>query len=220
MSLTDKPLELAITHAHPDHALHAGEFTRIYVPAAERPLLDPKGSLPPEDPRIIEVQDGDVIPLGGSGVEAVLCAGHTPGSTVYIDHGRRCVFCGDAIGSGTFVLMSLPGCLSLSAYREQLLKLADRLARCTDYAWFGGHSYQAAGTFDYSDFRPAEDQLGSCNPLRLQVVKDMAELCRQILDGEAERKPMALGPFHDPGDPSFVSSFGSATILVRESQVN
>ena len=47
-----------------------------------------------------------------------------------------------------------------------------------------------------------------------------AELCRQILDGEAERKPMALGPFHDPDDPSFVSSFGSATILVRESQAN
>lgn len=220
MSLTDKPLELAITHAHPDHALHAGEFTRIYVPAAERALLDPKGSLPPEDPRIVEVQDGDVIPLGGSGVEAVLCAGHTPGSTVYIDHGRRCIFCGDAIGSGTFVLMSLPGSLSLSAYREQLLKLADRLVRCTDYAWFGGHSAQAAGTFDYSDFRPAEDQLGTYNPLRFQVVRDMAELCRLILAGEAERKPMALGPFHDPDDPSFVSSFGSATILVRESQAN
>ena len=121
-------------------------------------------------------------------------------------------------GSGAFVLMSLPGCLSLSAYREQLLKLADRLSLCPDYAWFGGHSAQAAGTFDYSDFRPAEDQLGSYNPLRLQVVRDMAEVCRLVLSGEAERKPMALGPFHDPEDPSFVSSFGSATILFRESQ--
>ena len=122
-------------------------------------------------------------------------------------------------GSGAFVLMSLPGCLSLSAYREQLLKPADRLSLCPDYAWFGGHSAQAAGTFDYSDFRPAEDQLGSYNPLRLQVVRDMAEVCRLVLSGEAERKPMVLGPFHDPEDPSFVASHGSATILFRESQV-
>ena len=122
-------------------------------------------------------------------------------------------------GSDAFVRMSLPGCLSLGEYREQLLKLADRLALCPDYAWFGGHSAQAAGTFDYSEFRPAEEQLGSYNPLRLQVVRDMAEVCRLVLEGEAERKPMALGPFHDPEDPSFVSSFGSATILFRESQV-
>ena len=219
MRLTDKPLELALTHAHPDHALHAGEFTRIYVPAAERPLLDPKGSLPPEDDRIVEILDGDVIRLGGAGVEAVLCAGHTPGSTVYIDHGHRCVFCGDAIGSGTFVLMSLPGCLSLSAYRAQLLKLAERMSPHLNYAWFGGHSAQVAGTFDYSDFRPAEEQLGSYNPLRLQTAEDMAELCRLILAGETERKPMALGPFHDPEDPSFVSTYGSAAVMFRESQV-
>ena len=47
----------------------------------------------------------------------------------------------------------------------------------------------------------------------------MAELCRLIPAGDAERKPMALGPFHDPEDPSFVASHGSATILFRESQV-
>lgn len=215
--LTDKPLDLALTHAHGDHAAHAGEFARIYVPAAERSLLS--GSLTPEDERIIEVRDGDVIQLGGMAVEAVLCAGHTPGSTVYLDHGHRCVFCGDALGSGTFVLLSLPGCLELSAYREQLLKLRDRLALCPDYAWFGGHSGQWMGSFAYTDFRPAEEQLGSFNPLRLQVVEDMAELCARLLAGEAERRPAApFGP-GTPGDPCFLASWGSATLMARESQV-
>ena len=217
MDLTSKPLDLAITHFHGDHAAHAGEFARIYVPAADRPLLN--GSLKPEDERIIEVYDGDVIQLGGTAVEAVLCAGHTPGSTVYLDHGHKCVFCGDAVGSGTFVLMSLPGCLDLSAYREQLLKLADRLVGKEDYAWFGGHSGQWVGTFDYSDFRPAERQMGKFNPLRSQIVTDMAELCTLLLEGRAEKTPMSLFGPPDPKDPSFVASYGSATIMVRESQV-
>ncbi len=217
MGLTDKPLELALTHAHGDHAAHAGEFTRIYVPEGERPLLS--GSLTPEDERIVEVRDGDVIQLGGAAVEAVACPGHTPGSTLYLDHGHRCLFCGDAVGSGTFVLMSLPGCSDLSDYRERLLGLTEKMARYPDYTWYGGHFGQWLGTFDASDFRPEGEQLAAFNPLRPQVAEDMAELCRLLLAGEVERKPMAFGPFQDPADPSFVATYGSATIMVRESQV-
>ena len=214
--LTDKPIDLALTHAHGDHASRASEFERIYVPAAERKLLG--GSLSPEDPRIRELADGDVIDLGGTRVEALLCAGHTPGSTVYLARDRGCVFCGDALGSGTFVLLSLPGSLCLSEYRSQLLRLAERLGAEDGYAWFGGHSYQSVGTFDHSDFRPAEEQGGSYNPLRLQVLPDMAELCRLLLEGQAEKKPMAFGP-PSAEDPGFAASFGSATLTARESQV-
>ena len=217
--LTDKPLELALTHAHGDHAAHGGEFTRVYVPEGERALLDPGTGLGPEDDRIVEVRDGDVIQLGGAAVEALACPGHTPGSTLYLDHGHKCLFCGDAVGSGTFVLLSLPGCLDLSAYRQQLLRLTERMGRYPDYAWYGGHFGQWLGTFAASDFRPEGEQLAAFNPLRLQVAEDMAELCRLLLAGEAERRPMSFGPFNDPGDPSFVSTWGSATIMCRESQV-
>lgn len=223
-TLTDKPIDLAITHVHGDHMRHADEFETVYIPRDEKALLPlfRKSMMP--DLRLDEGQvqwigDGHTIDLGGGvTVEAALCGGHTPGSTVYLDHGHRCLFAGDAFGSGIFVLMAVPGALCLSDYRQNLLALAARLEPCADYAWFGGHRGQAQGSFEDSPYLPPERKPNTYNPPRLQLVKDMAALCQLVLSGEAEAKPAAFGA-PDESDPSYLASYGSATMLYRRSQV-
>ncbi len=214
-TLTDKPIDLAVTHAHGDHMRHAGEFGRVYISAREKAL--PGDAVSPE--ALCFLEDGDIIDLGGGiTVEAAACYGHTPGSMVFADHGHRCLFCGDAFGSGIFVLMSVPGALPLSAYKSNLEALDVKLARWEDYAWFGGHRGQAQGSFEDSPFLPYGEKPTTFNPLRRQIVLDMIALCEKILRGEAEAKPASFGA-PDPDDPSYLADFANAAILYRQSQV-
>ena len=221
-TLTDKPIDLAVTHAHGDHMLHAGEFGRVYISRREEALLqDYAGRMPgavPAEDAVCWLEDGDVIDLGGVTVEAAACCGHTPGSMVFADHGHRCLFCGDAFGSGIFVLMSVPGALPLSRYKANLEALDKKLALWEDYAWFGGHRGQAQGSFEDSPYLPYEEKPATFNPLRRQIVLDMIVLCEKILRGEAEASPAAFGAA-DPKDPSCISSYDNAVIMYRQSQV-
>lgn len=222
-TLTDKPIDLAVTHAHGDHMLHAGEFGRVYISRREEALLqDYAGRMPgavPAEDAVCWLEDGDVIDLGGGvTVEAAACCGHTPGSMVFADHGHRCLFCGDAFGSGIFVLMSVPGALPLSGYKANLEALDKKLALWEDYAWFGGHRGQAQGSFEDSPYLPYEEKPATFNPLRRQIVLDMITLCEKILRGEAEASPAAFGAA-DPKDPSCISSYDNAVIMYRQSQV-
>lgn len=221
-TLTEKPLALAVTHAHGDHMRHADEFDRVYLPAAELPALErlratwqPGLDLPTG--KLCALADGARLELGGCEVELALCPGHTPGSAVYLDHGHRCVFCGDAFGSGLFVLMAVPLALTLGEYHASLQALAVRLRRCPDYAYFGGHAIQARGSFQDSPFLPPEARPQTYNPPRLQLVEDMAQLCARLLAGQTEGERADFGG--SPEDPALLASFGSATILYRRSQL-
>lgn len=217
-TLTDKPIDLAVTHAHGDHMRHAGEFPRVYLSRREEELLQRSPAAPAAE-RICWLEDGACIDLGGGvTVEAAACFGHTPGSMVFADHFHRCLFCGDAFGSGIFVLMSVPGALPLSEYRANLEALDARLRLWEDYAWFGGHRAQAQGSFEDSPWLPAEEKPATFNPLRRQIVLDMIALCGRILAGEAQAEPAAFGA-PDPADPSFLSSYGAATVMYRKSQI-
>lgn len=126
--ITDKPLIVANTHAHSDHAAGDYAFDKVYVNDADIPaegelltyenliyhILVGFFSLFPNfiSEKIIDavmkmvcIDFGDCqleplpeeIDLGGRVIYTVLCPGHTPGSTIFLDPSARCIYTGDTI---------------------------------------------------------------------------------------------------------------------------
>ena len=116
--LTDKPLLLVITHAHPDHMYHIDEFDEVYM-CHEEKKMDPEtlvmltaGKLKPWE-EIHDIRTDSVISLGGTELTICQAPGHTPGSVVVLETKQNYLFTGDAIGSGCGVWMQVPGGTSL-----------------------------------------------------------------------------------------------------------
>lgn len=113
--LTHKPLVVANTHVHPDHAAGNGEFERVLMsrnfeldaPSVYSPQAVPfdLGKLPYPDYEKCFVKDGDTIELGGRTIEILEAKpAHCNTSLFFLDRGRGMLFCGDDMES-TQVLM-------------------------------------------------------------------------------------------------------------------
>ena len=133
--LTDKPIELAVTHAHVDYFLHACLFrdSTVYMHPRDTEKLDQWYDCFASDfegrrcqrEDFTPITEDSVIDLGGGYTVRVLeIPGHTPGSVAFYDEKRELLFTGDAIGSGIGVWMVVPGGTTLSEYRDALLHLA------------------------------------------------------------------------------------------------
>ncbi len=111
--LTDLPLDVALTHAHCDHAGGVDQFPRYYVGKADRArvygllssrfaasLMTPKGKKLqrfPAKAQALCLQEGQTFDLGGRLVRTVAAAGHTRSSTAFADEGEGLLLTGDAI---------------------------------------------------------------------------------------------------------------------------
>ena len=180
-SLTALPVKLLLTHAHPDHYGSAAQFDEVWlheedvralgvfeeafavmgVPALKRETLH-------------AFSDGCRFDLGGKEILACALTGHTPGSTVFVDEADRCIFCGDAVGSGDIVLMSVPLAYTLSAYRDSLRAYLDKSAPWSAYTYLPGHWHQQ---------KRAD---GTENPPCRALIEDMESLCCRALSGEIQ----------------------------------
>lgn len=119
-SLTDLPLLVVNSHAHPDHAggntdfhhvhLHADEpetlahFTsktnmrHTYNAFLDRPLPERLARLEADDyPELTLIQEGFVFELGQRNIEVLHTPGHTPGSIVLHDLGSGAMLTGDTV---------------------------------------------------------------------------------------------------------------------------
>jgi glyoxylase-like metal-dependent hydrolase (beta-lactamase superfamily II) len=121
--LTKKPVTVALTHGHVDHAGGVRQFDEVYVhpadfemtrrlsierrkgyafrfptaPGAERPFGEEDiGNFGRELPKLIPLEDGLFFDLGGRKVSVIHTPGHTFGSCVFIDDKSRILFSGDA----------------------------------------------------------------------------------------------------------------------------
>ena len=211
-SLTKLPVDCLATHVHGDHILHADEFAKAYLSPAESPLIETfvKRMMPDKAYTMgsfLPVRDGDIFDLGGVTLEAVALPGHTPGSICYIDRVHRCVFCGDAIGSGVGVLMAIQGSLSVRDYKAGLIQFRKRIMPFRDYTFYGGHRIQEYGRV------PARQ---GYNPLCIELLDDMIELCEMILNGEARDYEIGKNTFSD--EPVYYVHNGRADIWILESE--
>ena len=186
--LTDKPVVLALTHAHYDHMYHADEFATVYMSHREfeldAELLDMFTQGRADSLRnAIDIRTGDLIDLGGRTLEVCEVPGHTPGSVVFYDASQNLLFCGDALGSGIGVWMQLPGVTSLYEYRDGLVSLArwlmERGGRMRFYPGHAGQQFQ-------SQIMP-----GGYNPQGMGLLMDMIELVDGLIKGTIVGRPSA-----------------------------
>jgi glyoxylase-like metal-dependent hydrolase (beta-lactamase superfamily II) len=155
--ITDKPVELAISHGHIDHVGSANEFDHLYIHPGDRELI------PNYKRNVIEVKDGHKFDLGGLEVEVVELLGHTVGSIGFLDTRRR-FFTGDAIGTKTclFQFTKLP-LESLLGILRKIQGLQDRW----DTIW-NGH-------------------FGNLNkPLGMDYVLQLYELAESVVRGNGK----------------------------------
>ncbi len=96
-SLTDKPVQLVITHADPDHIGAAVEFDTVYMHKDE--VARYIGAAGEKGPAIRTLEDGEVIDIGGRSFEVLLVPGHTRGSIALLDRTGRIIVTGDLVSA-------------------------------------------------------------------------------------------------------------------------
>ena len=153
--LTKKPLIVAVTHRHPDHAGGAWQFGSYYVhkddktpvygimslPLISRRMLKIMGtdrdkSLKRKTYKIHTMTDGHQFDLGNRIVMVQAVPGHTKGSVLFLDEREKLMFTGDNIN---FCLwMHLPGCTSLEQWLKSAKVILDYHHK--GYLAYGGHS--------------------------------------------------------------------------------
>ena len=148
--LTDLPVQMVLSHAHPDHCGAVFEYGECYMHPDDMALLYtdfvsgrqerwkfvaevPEWAPPVRTKTRLEditpgcavktypVYDGDMFDLGGVQMEVIGVPGHTRGSIVLLDRADRLVLSGDAINPNT--LMALPGAATVEEYKESVLHL-------------------------------------------------------------------------------------------------
>ena len=117
-TLTDKPVELALSHADPDHTGARDYFGAPFLHPAEYEHFQSKHE---GDYELRPIWEGEVFDLGERKLEVVLVPGHTPGSIALLDREERQLFVGDSV-SDYWIYMFGAG-RSLDAFIESMKKL-------------------------------------------------------------------------------------------------
>ena len=118
-TITDKPLLVANTHFHPDHAGGNGEFPSVmlhYNWEADAGAVRPGPNLPFDISTLpypnyekVPLREGDVIDLGGRPIEVMELCAHSNSSLAFLDCGHRFLLCGDELEAAQVLLYNLSG---------------------------------------------------------------------------------------------------------------
>lgn len=173
-NITDKPIEVVITHAHWDHIGQVDQFERVYMSEKEREIIS-LFEMDIDLSNFSDIKDGDIIDLGDRQLEVIEVPGHTPGSIVLLDAANKLLFSSDAIGTG-HLWMHIPGTLTLEEYSKSLKKLAERKDDFEKI--FTGHLLEVGN-----------------EPLDLEYFNNIIFLVEQVLAGEIKGEEYNNGPF-------------------------
>ena len=158
-SLTDLPVTVVATHAHPDHIGGMGNYPEIYIHRDDskhmkfwsaRPLrrfyydtvkdlikynVTKKDIRPLKyDTKVIPIKEGHVFDLGGKKIRVIHTPGHTRGSIVLLDEADGIMFTGDDVNPT--LLHIVPGSTTIEDWlpgAKRILALAD------EYKAYNGH---------------------------------------------------------------------------------
>ena len=130
-TLTDLPVEVALTHGHMDHAGGVFEFGRCYIHPADIPMLD-----------------GRTLPARVGYVRGQLPPGEAPEASAFVPDGpvEFVPFAGDACNNNTLLMMDVSA--TIEEYLEALLALKARQGDIQRFYLFHGPSLQDKSCID------------------------------------------------------------------------
>lgn len=153
--LTNKPLFVAVTHRHPDHAGGAWQFGTYYMhkddkkvlygimshPLVSKRMLKIMGAererkLRRKRYKIVVMEDGHRFELGNRSIIVKSVPGHTKGSVLFLDEKEKMMFTGD--NTNFCLWMHLPGCTTLEEWLQSAKTILDYYDM--GYKAYGGHS--------------------------------------------------------------------------------
>jgi hydroxyacylglutathione hydrolase len=118
-ALTQLPLLVVNTHAHPDHSGCNSAFGKVYIHEADVEA----GKRYSGNAELIPIEDGYVFDLGGKKLEVIAVPGHTPGSICLLDAQEKLLFGGDTANGETWMhISSVP----LETYKKSMEHLLTR----------------------------------------------------------------------------------------------
>lgn len=160
-SITDLPVDVALTHGHFDHAggIRFLEGENIYLHQADYPCVEARQG---KDilKRLIPLEDGHLFELGGRSIRSIWLPGHSEGSMVFLEEGTGILFAGDSLLCGPFFLLN---------GREDVSRLADGLTRLL------------SPEMNVRTFYPAHRTMF---PMTRDHVREIIALLQRILNGE------------------------------------
>lgn len=196
--ITSKPLDVVITHLHPDHAGNIRYFDSIYLHPADTVMMSEYHY----EGKMNYVTEGQVFDLGGTEIKVALMPGHTPGSIILLNHATGDCFSGDAFGSGQ-VWLQLEPHVPMTGY----LQSCRRMRRLMEqegirYIWCGHYPYVKR----YYD---------------LEYIRKMEALAQRLAAGDIEgTKPFNMPPsLHALGRSVYLSD-GQVTIVYNADKIN
>lgn len=149
-----KVTHILLTHAHVDHIAGLRQCCEHYhLPVSMHPegrkllrqaeawgsmmgfAVDNMGDL-----EVVELNDGDVLHVGGIDVESRYVPGHCPGSLCFVVPGEKAVLTGDALFHFSIGRTDLPGGdypTLISKLKERIMSLPD------DYRVLPGHGIES-----------------------------------------------------------------------------
>lgn len=210
-SLCDTPYKVIFSHGHVDHVGRSGEFDNVYMDMRDMDIF--RSNPGRRMPHLDFIREDKILPvdseydLGDRKIIVVSCPGHTPGSILLADTQRKVLLTGDAMGSGCGVWLQCTGALTVSEYRENLLECMDRLKELgVDSSWrfCGGHDGQ-----EYMS------RVSDYNRLDIDLMKDMAELCRLVKEGRVQSSPADVMEFPE-GKPYYARHGKAEMFFVKE----
>jgi hydroxyacylglutathione hydrolase len=168
--LTDKPIDLLVTHGHGDHAACIDQFERVYMSHKDIDILNTIFGFKIDETMVIHIQGGEIFDLGSCKLQVITLPGHTEGSMLLLDRERQLLFTSDALGSGG-IWMQLPHCTPVEAYAKELRRLEKLVEDLNELKIFVGHDCQRGLDFGR------------------QYITDIRILAEKIVSGEVEGIP-------------------------------
>jgi beta-glucosidase len=195
--ITDKPLDVVITHLHPDHAGNIKYFAGIYLHPADTVMM----SEYPYNGKVNYLDDGDVFDLGGVQLEVALMAGHTPGSIVLLNHETGDCFSGDAFGSGQ-VWMQLEPHVPMTVYLESCKRMEKLMEKDgIQNIWCGHYPYVK-------------------NAFGIDYIRKMKGLAQRLANSdERGAVPANISSIHTAGRPMMLAD-GYVIIVYNSDKIN
>jgi hydroxyacylglutathione hydrolase len=133
------PLDVVITHAHPDHIAMMGQFQgryKVYMNHLDLPLAQnfiQQLNYSIDLTQIIDVREGFIFDLGNYRLKVYEVPGHSAGSIVLFDEEHGILFAGDALGSNRpsivdSLWMQFPGMATIDVYLSSVQVFRSKVA--------------------------------------------------------------------------------------------